>query len=848
MGAAVIEDSRNTDEVVVEGVNGRIRRWRRCNSLHSPEDRQASSRPHASALRRHSVVSLGASTCLGEELAKNARRRSITKHGRLARLRNRYSSVVIPRGGGDDEDVLPANEAGPVFEEYGIGYGPPPSLVHLDFHSKERGCTDPFFLTVAFAFFAILGQKPLKATLRHIDAGMAGIRGNAEAFEGLLPPYSQIPKLAVPVCVPIGYVIFTDAIDFQRFFHGADSFGNVCGQENTKIGQTTLEGKNMTLKPYLFYFDPMYPNVSLRVCVEKCPRDNMDNFDQVLTWIEQSDSLMCRYDVTKTDVEKMAELEVPKEESPEDEEQRKEGEPSLLPACPEFPIQATEPVGFRCIPVTIDDRKPVPRNVSLNVPWFLGTQNILGFIVSEMYRYGEDLLPVTLFAIGACLFHLISFAAIPAFSYMVYALLLILSVGCTWRACLFHLISFAAIPAFSYMVYALLLILSVGCTWQDQDSLHWLSTYHTYYMAGCAVLFAALSFRVSFAVVSEWEKLVPQTRLLNEVHACFNRRPWILAFSIPFALGSLTVFFLGLFALVVAHVAIGPEMEARAGEILGREDASIVLTTVEYTRKFVVPEYWLVIPVAMVLLITTYCNAYLIYISDCVSEWYFTKEKFQLARSQTRALFRTGFYHMGSAALSAVYNMNFLQLNVIANYIPPWFPGRSAILGPFLKLSECLGSRCGLVLIGIQGNSLGPSSRKARALRKKYEAEWKFISHGLNLIMIQRTLLISVTVGWAVLQFTWDANNLDRFLFFPLPISFILALWIGRTIFSLYEGAYLSMFFCYCLEREGDGKAVESWSPLSFFELMEDAVLRNKEKQLYKASLANQGIGTYPEL
>jgi hypothetical protein len=48
------------------------------------------------------------------------------------------------------------------------------------------------------------------------------------------------------------------------------SFGNLCGEVNSKIPNVTNSGLDLTNRTLLYYFDPTN-DTALRICVPACP-------------------------------------------------------------------------------------------------------------------------------------------------------------------------------------------------------------------------------------------------------------------------------------------------------------------------------------------------------------------------------------------------------------------------------------------------------------------------------------------------------------------------------------------------------------------------------------------------
>lgn len=108
----------------------------------------------------------------------------------------------------------------------------------------------------------------------------------------------------------------------KRLTHGYDDFGNICGSQNEKIGTLEHSGLDMRQRPYLFYLDIQHIKKSLKICVSKCPDQNINNMNELKKFYLQTNSSLCQYDFKFDDVY--------------------EGKPELLSSamgpCPVFPV------------------------------------------------------------------------------------------------------------------------------------------------------------------------------------------------------------------------------------------------------------------------------------------------------------------------------------------------------------------------------------------------------------------------------------------------------------------------------------------------------------------------------
>ncbi|XP_062574993.1 choline transporter-like protein 1 isoform X2 [Saccostrea cucullata] len=91
--------------------------------------------------------------------------------------------------------------------------------------------------------------------------------------------------------------------DAWRLVYGYDSFGNTCDEDNTgkKIENVSFSGMNMEGKGYVFMLDIFDPLNSMKLCVNKCPGQDLNTTDDLTRFAITGGSYLCRYDVNEND-------------------------------------------------------------------------------------------------------------------------------------------------------------------------------------------------------------------------------------------------------------------------------------------------------------------------------------------------------------------------------------------------------------------------------------------------------------------------------------------------------------------------------------------------------------------
>ncbi|XP_076876526.1 choline transporter-like protein 1 isoform X2 [Brachyhypopomus gauderio] len=135
-----------------------------------------------------------------------------------------------------------------------------------------------------------------------------------------------------------GFAISTGAA--SRLVSGYDSYGNICGQKNTKIPGIDLSGQDQTSKKYVFFLDPCNIDIvrrkikSMALCVSSCPETTLQTYDDLKTFAEKNGSNLCSYELIPNTY-------------PTD--------PNRVTKCPNLPVPPSKslPIFHRCTPADI---------------------------------------------------------------------------------------------------------------------------------------------------------------------------------------------------------------------------------------------------------------------------------------------------------------------------------------------------------------------------------------------------------------------------------------------------------------------------------------------------------------
>ena len=123
----------------------------------------------------------------------------------------------------------------------------------------------------------------------------------------------------------------------SRIINGYDSFGNTCGvSSNEKFAEAgKVSGISTIDKPNVFFFDIKNIKKSLKICVNKCPTEQINTPKDLYSYYEKTGSKYCVYDFNMTTLQTASSNEMTFH---------------FTGPCPKLPINEESPILHRCVP------------------------------------------------------------------------------------------------------------------------------------------------------------------------------------------------------------------------------------------------------------------------------------------------------------------------------------------------------------------------------------------------------------------------------------------------------------------------------------------------------------------
>ncbi|XP_076976302.1 choline transporter-like protein 3 isoform X2 [Tamandua tetradactyla] len=179
----------------------------------------------------------------------------------------------------------------------------------------------------------------------------------------------------------MGYSVVAGATG--RLLFGYDSFGNVCGKQNSPVEGAPLSGQDMTLKKHVFFMNSCNLDVSdvrlssLVLCVSRCPEEQLDTLEEVQLFANSSGSFLCVYSLNSFNYTQ---------------------NPNADSLCPRLPVPPSKsfPLFNRCIPQT-------PECYSLFASVLINDVDTLHRILSGIMSGRDTILGLSVFALALSL-------------------------------------------------------------------------------------------------------------------------------------------------------------------------------------------------------------------------------------------------------------------------------------------------------------------------------------------------------------------------------------------------------------------------------------------------------------
>ncbi|CAG0879033.1 unnamed protein product [Darwinula stevensoni] len=621
-----------------------------------------------------------------------------------------------------------------------------------------------------------------------------------------------------------------------RLVNGYDSFGNTCGTTNEILGNLSYSGMDMTDHPYVFYFDMTDLYHSLRICVKECPGERLDSLQDILSFYNETGSLLCRYDYNSYYVHPDSSLNITIPLT------------SPLGPCPPPPIYASSPVLNRCVPKRAQG---VSADIIYNLYGYLNSIHPLQQIISDLYSSWREILGLVFFSVGEpCPSNLYTIIVI---SFIMVYLIYVLTALVAWI--------FMATVSIAAIVLTSLLWWTYGSIKAELDitppveilvemaenetaflTLAILSTIATVILV---LVMIVLRRRVALVVHLFWEA----SACLRDVPLLFIQPLWTFL--------TLLLFFLYWTAVMIAlSTANHAQKEDVMREIhnapsnlshsiLRTMDSGETSVLDEATAlqkefslmKFVDPlwiqYFWWFHVLALIWISEFILACQQMVIAGTVAQWYFYRDKGGVRCMVCRATRRLVVYHLGSVALGSFVITLFKLPRLFLAWLKRQLKKQEGLCIVEWALKCCHGcfyclekfikylNHNAYTVIALEGVDFCPAARTAFGTLASNALQVAAINSVGDFILFLGKVTVTAVTGLVALLIMKGDSQLHYYAV-PLVVTCLFAYFIAHCVFSVYEMVIDTLFLCFCEDyntNDGtDGR--EFHSPQTLFRFM----------------------------
>ncbi|CAM1321355.1 SLC44A1 (predicted) [Pycnogonum litorale] len=615
---------------------------------------------------------------------------------------------------------------------------------------KPRGCTDVFCLAVFITFWAVL----------IFVAAFAFVVGN-----------------------PL------------RLVKGFDSFGNICGMDNRgdnqisskKNNQTqifSLSGLDMTDKPYVFYFDLHNLKDCFKICVKKCPEQNLKNMKELVKYESETGIELCRYDFYFNENLALT-------------YDRSNGNYS---ACPKFEIFKSKPVLNRCVPTTI-------KELLYNVTAYVNSVDILQQGVGDLYASWKEIVGLSVLAL--------------VLSFIMVVLIHYLASFISWIIMIVVSVAFIASTALLWWTY-------VGIKFELDSTpfeklLEKSAKNERAFL--CYSIIATILTVILLLVVCVIRKRVKLVvALFREAGACIKSMPCLLLQPLWTFMALLTFFIYWMIVMVALATAeyarrksvslsLNTSIDSGANEMIDARNG-IVDREIELIDFYNADPSWVRYMWWFHLLGLIWTSEFILacqqmVIAGAVSYWYFSRNRKEVKYPILMSTYKLIVYHLGSVALGSFIITLVKIPRIILTYLQTTLKkyNDNACAKCCLKCCNCCLwclEKCirylnhnAYTIVAIDGIGFCPAARIAFQALVSNALRVATINSVGDFILFLGKCAIAAITGFAGLLLMKHDPDL-HFYAIPIFVCVLFAFFIGHCVLSVYEMVIDTLFLCFC--------------------------------------------------
>ncbi|XP_061168216.1 choline transporter-like protein 1 isoform X1 [Saccostrea echinata] len=548
--------------------------------------------------------------------------------------------------------------------------------------------------------------------------------------------------------------------DAWRLVYGYDSFGNTCDEDNTgkKIENVTFSGMNMEGKGYVFMLDIFDPLNSMKLCVNKCPGQDLNTTGDLKTFAITGGSYLCRYDVEENDYDDAV----------------KKG------LCP-GKVFASEPILNRCVPKQIFS---TAGDIFAKFFEFVNSSDIFHKVLHDLMTGWREMLILCFVALGfgALMVLLIRFLA----SVIVWFIITIAILGS---------IAGTAGLWWTYMDKKRFIddkeednipLLNI-----DIDSEQAFLIY--------SIIATVLTVILLLVILVMRKRIGLTVTLFHEAGKCLADVPILLLQ--PLWTFIILVFFFVYWIIILAFLATA-------------EIASVDKSTgfVKYTEHENVSYLWWYHLIGLIWTSEFIIACQQLVVSGAVATWYFTRDKKTLSCTICKSTQLLIFHHLGSVAFGA-FIITLVKLpRWILMYMQKKMKGSENTCAKYTMkccicclwcLEKCLKylNQNAYTVIAIQGSNFCSSAKKAFMTLVGNALRVAAINSVGDFVLFLGKIGVTAATG-AVGIFWFKTKEELNYYAIPVLLVCIFAYFIAHCFLSTYEMVIDALLLCFCHDTD----------------------------------------------
>ncbi|BFZ16524.1 hypothetical protein BsWGS_19563 [Bradybaena similaris] len=551
-----------------------------------------------------------------------------------------------------------------------------------------------------------------------------------------------------------------------RLVYGTDSFGNTCDEDNSDraIAGVRNSGRNLKGRQYLFFMNLEEVDTSMRICVNKCPENDLVTPRDLFDFSQQTGSLLCRYDVGLGEY---------------DYTNRTSHGP-----CPVLPIYKSAPLLNRCIPSDLVHIKDwLTTNVANNIIAYINKSSIFHKALRDLYASWTIIIALCFMA--------------AAFSIFLVLLIRFLASVVAWM-----IVAFAGLASFvgtSFMWWTFISNknkldkeeeLKIPLLEVDINSEF---AFLTFSVAG-----TALTVILMLVIVALRKKIALVVYLLKEAGSCVSYMPMLLLQPVWTFILLLMFFVYWVTVLAYLCTAETPSV-TELGFVVFKEHETVSyfwwyhLVGLIWVSEFIIA-----------------CQSFVI--SGAVARWYFTRDKSQLGFPILGTLGRLILFHQGSVAFGALLLTIVKVPRTILIFITKRMKNSENSCGRFCLRCCCCCVFCvdkclrylssnTYTVVAINGKNFCTSAKKGYGVLMGNALRVSAVDGAADFILfLGKVTVMTATTAIGVFWF----KSYDELHFYAIPVLLvsILSFFIAHCFLSTYQMILHALLLCFCEDRD----------------------------------------------